>query len=104
MTPSSATRPPDADHGRRKATLFCSVCDHESPTDGDWVLADATAGTAYECPECGHTVTVRRSYADGDDEAGSGRPTARLVSTPVKLWADYVEVVNRAASRWAPGD
>ncbi|MFC6735034.1 hypothetical protein [Halolamina salina] len=48
---------------RTKATLFCSVCGHESPADGDWDES-ATATEIGEritlsCPDCATTITRR---------------------------------------------
>ncbi len=56
--------PPDHD-GRRKATLFCPTCGHESPAgdDGDWRVTDRRGdderALAYECPVCDTTLTVQ---------------------------------------------
>ena len=53
MTPSART----------KATLFCSVCGHESPPDGDWDESETTTDVGERlvlaCPDCGTTVTRR---------------------------------------------
>lgn len=48
---------------RSKAVLFCAVCGHESPPDGDW-HESTTTGTAGQClvitcPDCSETVTRR---------------------------------------------
>lgn len=48
---------------RQKATLFCAVCGHESPPDGDWnetkMETDRGNQLALSCPECTTTVTRR---------------------------------------------
>jgi len=53
MTPSART----------KATLFCSVCGHESPPDGDWDESSTTTELgeriALSCPDCATTITRR---------------------------------------------
>ena len=52
----------DADRtsdGRRKAVLFCPVCGHESPADGNWVVTDVEQGEQFTCPECEATVALR---------------------------------------------
>ena len=52
---------------RSKTTLFCSVCGHESPPDGDWDESETTTELgerlALACPDCGTTIT--RRLADG---------------------------------------
>jgi hypothetical protein len=48
---------------REKATLFCAVCGHESPPDGDWVESEKNTELgdrlALSCPDCETTVTRR---------------------------------------------
>lgn len=50
------------DH-RAKTALFCAVCGHESPADGDWDESTTTGETGprlvLSCPDCGTTVTRR---------------------------------------------
>ncbi|WP_123537943.1 phage terminase large subunit family protein [Halosimplex salinum] len=60
-TPSTPGR-----DSRRKATLFCPECGHESAPTGDWIVresetaASESAGeAAYECPDCGTVITTR---------------------------------------------
>jgi hypothetical protein len=52
---SSSTRP--------KAVLFCAVCGHESPPDGDWTetATETEFGErlALSCPDCTTTITRR---------------------------------------------
>lgn len=95
--PGDGTRP------RRKATLFCAACDHESPVDGDWLRADRAGGTALVCPDCSHTLTVRRSDRERDD-AGDRDAIATLAATPARLLSDYAAAVERAANAWTAGD
>lgn len=49
---------------RAKALLFCGVCGHESPADGDWdestTTGEADERLVLSCPDCGATVTRRR--------------------------------------------
>lgn len=56
-------------HTRPKAVLFCAVCGHESPPDGDWIESTTTGPAGprlvLTCPDCGETVT-RRSVRDAD--------------------------------------
>jgi len=48
---------------RTKTTLFCSVCGHESPPDGDWDESETTTELGQRltlsCPDCGTTITRR---------------------------------------------
>ncbi|SHH43969.1 hypothetical protein [Halobaculum gomorrense] len=46
-----------------KNTLFCPECGHAAPADGDWVVRDRDRDgvEALTCPDCGATLTVRRS-------------------------------------------
>ncbi|WP_415379855.1 phage terminase large subunit family protein [Halosimplex sp. TS25] len=60
-TPSTPGR-----DSRRKATLFCPECGHESEPTGDWVVReseepsdDHASGAAYECPDCDTVITTR---------------------------------------------
>ena len=49
---------------RTKTTLFCSVCGHESPPDGDWDESETTTELGQRltlsCPDCG-TTWIRRN-------------------------------------------
>ena len=56
MTARSST--PDSAK-RRKSLLFCPDCDHESEIPGDWVIREDGGNEAYECPDCGVTITSR---------------------------------------------
>jgi predicted RNA-binding Zn-ribbon protein involved in translation (DUF1610 family) len=64
MTRSERRPPPDGGT-RRKTTLYCPDCDHESAIDGDWRVEHATVDgrdrdrAVFSCPECG-TVIARR--------------------------------------------
>ncbi|WP_435362633.1 hypothetical protein [Haloarchaeobius sp. DYHT-AS-18] len=81
-----------------KSTLFCPDCAHEAPVDGDWVLAEGARETAYNCPNCESTITVRPSF----EEPG---PLARQVGAafaPLGSWNDYLRAVQRAATSWCP--
>lgn len=53
MTPST----------RQKSTLFCAVCGHESPPDGDWhesaTETELGKRLALSCPDCATTITRR---------------------------------------------
>ena len=76
--PDSRQRPRD-DHDATirlsKSTLFCPICGHESPADGDWLRRTGPTvgreqtsvsngivgrGVALVCPDCDTVVTVRR--------------------------------------------
>ncbi|MCT9095182.1 hypothetical protein [Haloarchaeobius sp. HME9146] len=96
MPTTSST--PGISAGRPKATLFCPACDHESPIDGDWVLADHPTGTAYDCPSCEATVTVRPTFDESDGRSGR----AGLAFAPLAAWSGYLRAVQRAASSWYP--
>ncbi|WP_256298097.1 hypothetical protein [Haloarchaeobius salinus] len=100
MTNPRVDAPGDGTRTRRKATLFCGACDHESSSDGDWLFRDHSSGTALICPDCGHTLTVRRSYGDAED-AGDRDSIAVLAAAPARLLSDYATAVNRAASAWS---
>lgn len=79
MTSPYQRRPPDVPSPgappspRRKASVVCSQCGHESPLDGDWqVRPDSDRGrTTIVCPSCGGVVTdqyplaIARANADG---------------------------------------
>ncbi len=64
----------------RKATLYCPICAHQSPIEGDWVVRERATGVEYRCPDCETGITER------DREQP---PIART-------WSAWV----RAASAW----
>jgi hypothetical protein len=75
---------------RRKATLFCPSCDHESPLTGDWRRRDRGDRTAYVCPTCGTAVTERPAGGDASVAgetpiARAARAWGRLVTTPFRV-------------------
>lgn len=93
---SAAARPRDDAPPRRKATLFCQSCDHESPVDGDWRLRSRDDRTEYVCPVCDATVTERPVPEDAPDpseppSARVAKAWGRLVLTPVKMLCVTVE-------------
>lgn len=46
---------------RRKATLFCAECGHESGHDGDWIDWEGR-GETLVCPDCGTVVVAQPSF------------------------------------------
>jgi len=52
-THAATTPPPD---GRQKHVLFCPVCGHESPIDGDWLVESTDDTQRLRCPECQNTL------------------------------------------------
>lgn len=44
---------------RKKATLFCPRCHHESSIDGDWVLTLRPETVDVHCPDCRELLTRR---------------------------------------------
>lgn len=67
-----------------KGTLFCHECDHRSRYDGDWAHAETDGGTAYLCPECGATITVRPAV---DDDHGPDTDRWRAWNAFGRAWA-----------------
>ncbi|QKY21214.1 hypothetical protein B4589_012830 [Halolamina sp. CBA1230] len=61
---------------RTKAILFCSVCGHESPPDGDWDESETATELgdrlALSCPDCTTTITRRPVGSRGVDAAVAG--------------------------------
>jgi len=59
MTTPQAPRP----ERPPKATLFCAVCGHASPPDGDWERSLTTTELGerltLSCPDCDATLTRR---------------------------------------------
>lgn len=43
----------------RKSVLFCPVCGHDSPPDGDWVVTTEESHQTFRCPTCEQVVAVR---------------------------------------------
>ena len=55
-----------------KATLHCLSCGHESAVGGDWTVRADGDRVAYECPDCGSTITTRpRTGVSSTDDAGA---------------------------------
>lgn len=46
---------------RRKATLFCAECGHESGHDGDWIDRQGR-GETLVCPDCGTVVLAQPDF------------------------------------------
>lgn len=65
---------------RRKSTLFCQDCGHESPVDGDWVVQTQSDHRLYVCPECQHVLTTR------SQNDGSVAPVAEFTGALVRFW------------------
>ena len=89
----------DDEPPRRKATLFCPSCDHESPVEGDWRLRSCGDRTAYVCPVCDTTITVRPRT--GNAPVLTERRGARLVrawgsflTTPLEVWRASLDGVS----------
>ncbi|WP_049981787.1 hypothetical protein [Halolamina rubra] len=61
---------------RSKTTLFCSVCGHESPPDGDWdeseTATELGGRLTLACPDCGTTITRRPLRGRGVDAVVAG--------------------------------
>lgn len=55
----STADPPRSEGRRRKSVLYCPVCGHESPVDGDWTVQTTECQQEYQCPECDHAVALR---------------------------------------------
>jgi len=53
------TTPGTVDTGRRKAVLFCQLCGHESPVDGDWRVTREVRSETVRCPVCDHVLEFR---------------------------------------------
>jgi predicted RNA-binding Zn-ribbon protein involved in translation (DUF1610 family) len=54
----------------RKATLYCTSCDHASRINGDWIIHVRANCLDYECPECGTTIDSRRDRRDLAAQSG----------------------------------
>lgn len=95
MTATGSRDPPD-DHAtrspdkRRKTTLFCPGCDHESSIDGDWTVRRAPPGRLrLICPTCGARVHDRPDRTrDGEavPVGPGGVPMFPLGSVPLSRW------------------
>ena len=53
---------------RRKSLLYCSVCGHTAPVDGDWRRQPSPDRAVEEihCPDC-DAVLTNRPLENGDD-------------------------------------
>lgn len=60
QTKTTRSNSTQRDAGRAKSLLFCPVCGHESPVDGDWCVAnDDSHDHDVVCPNCGQVVATR---------------------------------------------
>lgn len=101
MSPPDAVAAPQASQPqryRRKATLFCPDCGHESPVDGDWDYRTRTAPAVEEvrCPTCRTRISERPlpDHAERGVQSVVGRsrqqtPGDTLV-TLTRLWSETV--------------
>jgi predicted RNA-binding Zn-ribbon protein involved in translation (DUF1610 family) len=48
----------------RKATLYCTSCEHASLINGDWIIHVHDDYLEYECPACGATINSHRNRSD----------------------------------------
>ena len=70
----------------QKTTLFCPVCDHDSPPDGDWRHEAHGETVAYVCPACETTITTRPQTAD-DQRTSQLEPATMLWESTVRRTA-----------------
>ncbi|ARS91096.1 zinc ribbon domain-containing protein [Natrarchaeobaculum aegyptiacum] len=84
MTGTVPSNPATRAGTRRKSTLFCPACDHQSPVDGDWVIDAGVDTERYVCPDCGYTLTER-------PRPRSARPLSRLAQSSVDVWRTSLE-------------
>jgi transcription elongation factor Elf1 len=57
----SRTEAPPGGESRRKTTLFCAECGHESGHDGDWIDWQSD-GETLVCPDCGAVVVTQPDF------------------------------------------
>lgn len=81
-----------------KGTLFCHACDHQSSYDGDWARAETDGGTAYLCPACGATITVRPTF---DDDRGPDGGLWRTWNAFSRAWGRVPRLAANACWRAA---
>lgn len=80
---------------RRKSTLFCWGCDHESPADDDWLRRTRDRHVEVVCPVCETTIAKRpRSDRTARERPTTGSAIAwrRTLRTTVHVWRASVEV------------
>ena len=53
---------PDRDSPRRKATLFCPTCEHESPLAAHWREVTTVTTRMLICPICNELIDCRTSH------------------------------------------
>ena len=90
--------PPEASHDeqspvRRKSTLFCWGCDHESPADGDWIHRTTAHDVEYVCPVCETTIANRPLPETPTRERQT--PSAawhRTLRTAMTVWQAHVTI------------
>ncbi|WP_136687901.1 hypothetical protein [Halorhabdus amylolytica] len=111
MAPSSTVSDSNCGSPRRKSVLFCANCGHDSHVEGDWVLHERRGSRSvwYQCPECGHAVSVRptrsleESRLPSPISASSSRGTYGTPprETPeVELWTDFWDTYRQMTTAW----
>ncbi|MXV61103.1 hypothetical protein GS429_03315 [Natronorubrum sp. JWXQ-INN-674] len=89
--PSSDERTP----ARRKSTLFCFDCDHESPVDGEWEYRTRDRYVEVVCPVCETTITKRPLPDEPRRERATARPSVtwrRAIRTTIQVWRTSVGI------------
>lgn len=88
---STLSSEPSGTGQRRKSTLFCPDCGHESPPDGDWTRRRRRDTEQFVCPECRAAVTERPKSGSGvisvtaDQLTAAWRTYARQVTAWMRL-------------------
>ena len=89
MTSSAPDTPPP------KSTLICPECDHTSPPDGDWRVAQRFKTAVYRCPCCGTDVVERPSTA-----GIALHEQFAAITAPIRvLWSGYLRGIHRLLGR-----
>lgn len=95
------SRPPQS---RRKATLFCADCGHESPLDGDWQFSGSAESYRVRCPECRATVVDHRHdrAVAVPDAASAYRRQRSFAETVTSTWTAFYRTCSKSVASWTP--
>ncbi|SIS01704.1 hypothetical protein [Natronorubrum thiooxidans] len=78
---------------RRKSTLFCWDCDHESPVEGDWDRRTTEQHLEYVCPVCETTIATRPLPDESTHERSTPPPAwQRTLRTTMAVWQANVSL------------
>jgi hypothetical protein len=85
---------------QRKGVLFCPVCGHASPIDGDWDVTETSERVTYHCPACHERVQERQVFDPEATSIASSTRSASRASVALKAMRDWTRVWSSWTTAW----